>query len=117
MLGIMKTGNAYVPLDPNYPASRVAFMAQDSCLSLVITYLPPRLAAVVLFCTDVCCCMDPAVPPRFVLPAMEPAVDATEPPPFTPLLLEAAVEPRLARLPRRPPLCESVIATLQDISV
>ena len=37
MLGIMKTGNAYVPLDPNYPASRVAFMAQDSCLSLVIT--------------------------------------------------------------------------------
>ena len=66
------------------------------------TYLPPRLAAVVLFCTDVCCCMDPAVPPRFVLPAMEPAVDATEPPPFTPLLLEAAVEPRLARLPRRP---------------
>jgi amino acid adenylation domain-containing protein len=32
MLGILKMGAAYVPLDPVYPRERLAFMAEDSCL-------------------------------------------------------------------------------------
>ncbi|MFD7893297.1 amino acid adenylation domain-containing protein, partial [Streptomyces albidoflavus] len=37
LLGIMKTGAAYLPLDPGYPADRLAFMLQDSGASLVVT--------------------------------------------------------------------------------
>src|SRR4029079_18004615 len=29
ILGVMKVGAAYVPLEPTYPAERLAFMAQD----------------------------------------------------------------------------------------
>jgi amino acid adenylation domain-containing protein/non-ribosomal peptide synthase protein (TIGR01720 family) len=37
VLAILKAGCAYVPLDPEYPESRVAFMIEDSALSAVIT--------------------------------------------------------------------------------
>ncbi|HEV2348027.1 MAG TPA: amino acid adenylation domain-containing protein [Actinocrinis sp.] len=37
MLGILKAGAAYVPLDPQYPAERLAFMADDSGLHVVVT--------------------------------------------------------------------------------
>ncbi|MCP4413349.1 MAG: AMP-binding protein, partial [Gammaproteobacteria bacterium] len=30
LLGILKSGNAYVPLDPDYPSSRLQFMLEDS---------------------------------------------------------------------------------------
>ncbi|MFE4578105.1 amino acid adenylation domain-containing protein [Streptomyces chartreusis] len=36
-LAVLKTGAAYVPLDPAYPAERRAFMIQDAGLDLVIT--------------------------------------------------------------------------------
>ncbi len=36
MLGIMKTGAAYVPLDPQYPPERIAYIAEDADLTLVI---------------------------------------------------------------------------------
>lgn len=37
LLGILKTGAAYVPLDPAYPRERLAFMAEDSGLRGLVT--------------------------------------------------------------------------------
>jgi len=37
MLGIMKAGAAYIPLDVGYPAERLAFMVADSAPALVLT--------------------------------------------------------------------------------
>jgi amino acid adenylation domain-containing protein len=37
-LAVLESGAAYVPLDPAYPAERLAFMAQDSQLALLITH-------------------------------------------------------------------------------
>ncbi|GHF24638.1 hypothetical protein GCM10010218_01500 [Streptomyces mashuensis] len=37
LLGIMKAGAAYLPLDPGYPADRLAYMLQDSGARLVVT--------------------------------------------------------------------------------
>jgi amino acid adenylation domain-containing protein len=37
LLGVMKAGAGYVPLDPSYPAARLRHMALDSGLSLMIT--------------------------------------------------------------------------------
>ncbi|WP_050526981.1 non-ribosomal peptide synthetase [Pseudorhodobacter aquimaris] len=36
ILGVLKTGAAYVPLDPNYPAERIAYVAEDATLSLIL---------------------------------------------------------------------------------
>lgn len=37
MLGILKAGGTYIPLDPNYPAERLAFIVENAELSIVIT--------------------------------------------------------------------------------
>ena len=37
ILGILKAGAAYIPLDPDYPADRIAYMLDDSQTSIVIT--------------------------------------------------------------------------------
>ncbi|MFL6335978.1 MAG: amino acid adenylation domain-containing protein [Pyrinomonadaceae bacterium] len=37
LLGVMKAGGAYVPLDPQYPQERLAFMAHDAGLKVLIT--------------------------------------------------------------------------------
>ncbi|NQY36425.1 MAG: amino acid adenylation domain-containing protein, partial [Alteromonadaceae bacterium] len=37
LLGILKAGAAYVPLDPHYPKSRLAFMLEDCGTNLVLT--------------------------------------------------------------------------------
>ncbi|XLS27832.1 amino acid adenylation domain-containing protein [Flavobacteriaceae bacterium M23B6Z8] len=37
MLSIVKAGGAYIPIDVNYPTSRIAYMLNDSEASLVIT--------------------------------------------------------------------------------
>lgn len=37
ILGILKAGAAYVPLDPNYPAERLAFVLEDAQLQVILT--------------------------------------------------------------------------------
>ena len=38
LLGIMKAGAVYVPLDPGYPANRLTFMADDAALKLALIH-------------------------------------------------------------------------------
>jgi amino acid adenylation domain-containing protein len=47
ILGILKSGAAYLPLDPDYPAERLAWLLNDSGVSLVVTKtrLSTQLAA------------------------------------------------------------------------
>ncbi len=40
LLGILKAGGAYLPLDPNYPKQRLAYMLQDAQLSVLLTQQP-----------------------------------------------------------------------------
>jgi amino acid adenylation domain-containing protein len=46
LLGIMKAGSAYVPLDPNYPAERLRFMVEDAGIKILLAQkaLPDALA-------------------------------------------------------------------------
>ncbi|MFN2416716.1 MAG: amino acid adenylation domain-containing protein [Pyrinomonadaceae bacterium] len=37
LLGVLKAGGCYVPLDPEYPEERLRFMAEDAGLALVLT--------------------------------------------------------------------------------
>lgn len=37
MLGVLKAGAAYVPLDPNYPVERLSYMLEDSRISILVT--------------------------------------------------------------------------------
>jgi amino acid adenylation domain-containing protein len=37
LVGILKAGGVYVPLDPSYPADRLAFMIKDTAAPLVLT--------------------------------------------------------------------------------
>src|SRR5690606_23169630 len=54
LLAVLKTGAAYVPLDPEYPRERLAHMLEDSGVGLVLTRsrlhgrlpLPARVLAV-----------------------------------------------------------------------
>ncbi len=37
MLGVLKSGAAYVPLDPGFPADRIAYMVADARLAVLVT--------------------------------------------------------------------------------
>ncbi|MFP4438854.1 MAG: amino acid adenylation domain-containing protein [Chloroflexaceae bacterium] len=45
LLGILKAGGAYLPLDPSYPAERLAFMLEDSGTKVVVTADQPTALA------------------------------------------------------------------------
>ncbi|HLL82283.1 MAG TPA: condensation domain-containing protein, partial [Longimicrobium sp.] len=46
VLGVLKAGACYVPLDPAHPPDRLAFVARDAGVKVVIgDHLPPALAA------------------------------------------------------------------------
>ncbi|WP_152547948.1 non-ribosomal peptide synthetase, partial [Photobacterium galatheae] len=42
ILAVLKAGAAYVPISPDYPAERSAFILEDTCAPLVITHAPQR---------------------------------------------------------------------------
>ena len=48
ILGILKSGGAYVPIDPNYPIERIAFQLEDSGAEIVLSQsnLATQLSAV-----------------------------------------------------------------------
>ncbi|WP_420127101.1 non-ribosomal peptide synthase/polyketide synthase [Longimicrobium sp.] len=58
ILAVLKAGGGYVPLDPSYPAERLAFMLADSGAPLLLTRLPlpegltPHAAEVVCLDAD-----------------------------------------------------------------
>ncbi|MEO6548558.1 MAG: amino acid adenylation domain-containing protein, partial [Ferruginibacter sp.] len=43
ILGILKSGAAYVPIDPAYPAERIAYMLEDTSASLILTGKESRM--------------------------------------------------------------------------
>ena len=86
LLAVLKAGGAYLPLDPAYPAERLAFMLNDGAPVALLTQatvlpalgdLPEALAAIAL---------DAAEQPWANLPAAnpEPAASAS-PPPSSPM--------------------------------
>src|SRR5262249_27580514 len=40
LLGVLKAGGAYLPLDPGYPRDRLAFMTEDAGARVVVTDTP-----------------------------------------------------------------------------
>ena len=58
LFGILKAGGAYLPLDPTYPADRLAFMVEDTATEVILTdhhlvpALPPHQAHVVALDRD-----------------------------------------------------------------
>jgi amino acid adenylation domain-containing protein len=58
VLGVLKAGAAYVPLDPTYPAERLRFMVRDGGVDLVLSeepcqaQVPPGVGTVVLLDRD-----------------------------------------------------------------
>ena len=55
LLGVLKTGAAYVPIDPTYPRERQAFMLTDAAVSVLVTQeslLDAGLEAPRIVCID-----------------------------------------------------------------
>ena len=56
LLGILKTGGAYVPIDPSYPQARIGYMLDDSAIPLLLTqsHLKKQLPELEPECVVVC---------------------------------------------------------------
>lgn len=54
ILGILKAGAAYVPIDPDYPESRIRYVVSDSGLQVLITEVSQQGAAEGLDCNQIC---------------------------------------------------------------
>ncbi|MFP4327482.1 MAG: MupA/Atu3671 family FMN-dependent luciferase-like monooxygenase, partial [Paracoccaceae bacterium] len=69
-LGILKAGGAYLPLDPAYPADRLALYLEDSAAPVVVTQsalvpeLPPHRADILCLDTDPRLATAPATDPE-----------------------------------------------------
>ena len=65
LLGILKAGAAYVPLDPSYPEERLRFMMEDAQISVIVTqarvFENAPYSAFKPTCTTVCMDRDHAV--------------------------------------------------------
>ena len=42
ILAILKAGGAYLPIDPDYPAERIAFMVADACPTVILVHSATR---------------------------------------------------------------------------
>lgn len=42
MIGVLKAGGTYVPIDPDFPVERIHFMLQDSQSTYIITHQKDR---------------------------------------------------------------------------
>lgn len=55
VLGILKSGAAYLPIDPSYPADRIAYMLEDSGAGICLTEPNARLDGSVRFAGKTVC--------------------------------------------------------------
>ena len=76
ILAVLKTGAAYVALDPAYPRERIAFMVADAAMPIVVTHsavaahIPEDGAALVTLDADrAAIAAAPASPPGVVIPS------------------------------------------------
>ncbi len=60
VLAVLKSGGAYLPLDPRYPADRLAFMLADGAVRVLITQ--NSLRGLVSFPAEQTLCMDESIP-------------------------------------------------------
>jgi amino acid adenylation domain-containing protein len=58
LLGILKAGAAYVPLDPAYPDERLAFMIRDTAARVVVGHGPTRARLAPFAQTTTVLCLD-----------------------------------------------------------
>jgi non-ribosomal peptide synthetase component F len=82
LLGILKAGGAFVPLDPTYPDERLAFMLRDTAAPLILPHRPnaSRSPARPTFCAWM---RTPPSPPTTAVVAVGPRADdrsASNPP-------------------------------------
>ncbi|HET6546397.1 MAG TPA: amino acid adenylation domain-containing protein [Rhodanobacteraceae bacterium] len=71
ILGVLKAGGAYLPLDPVYPAARIAFMLRDADVRIVLTQR--ALVAGLAGLPVTCLCLDEPLPPATAIATAVPS--------------------------------------------